>query len=203
MKNLSRYSVLLARGFAAGRALRSSALWSGVGCLAIGSLLSGCNVLPEQQADPVRHFTLSGPAGTSTVADAVTVRPVQLAGHLRNRSMAVRVSENEVIYLDDVRWAEPLDEAITQVLRNRLRTVGGGASVAVQVQRCELVRSEGNTVQLAATYTVTSPGGPAHSGSFVAGPRTWDGRDHGALVGLLREAVTELAEAISVAAERK
>ncbi len=170
---------------------------------ALSLFLTACNVLPEQQADPVRHFTLSGPAGTTAVADAVSVRPVQLAGHLRNRSMAVRVSENEVIYLDDVRWAEPLDEAITQVLRNRLRSVGGSASVAVQVQRCELVRSEGNSVQLAATYTITPPGGSPHSGSFTAGPRTWDGHDHGALVGLLREAVGELAEAISVAAERK
>jgi len=162
-------------------------------------LLVSCNLLPPPQADTVRHFTLSGPAGGEAVAGAASVRPVQLAGHLRNRSMAVRVSENEVIYLADVRWAEPLDEAITSVLRNRLRTVGGGASVTVQVQRCELVRSEGNAVQLAATYTITSPGGPSHSGSFAATPRTWDGKDHGVLVGLLREAVIELAEAVATA----
>ncbi len=212
MKNLFRSSVLcllssvlLAGGAAARRALRSSASRSGVGCLlsALTLFLSACN-LPSPQADPVRHFTLSGPpADTATVADAVSVRPVQLAGHLRSRAMAVRVSENEVVYLDDVRWAEPLDEAITQVLRNRLRSVGGGAFVTVQVQRCELVRSAGETVQLVATYTITPPGGPAQSGSFAATPRTWGGRDHGALVGLLREAVTELAEAVAVAAERK
>ena len=55
-------------------------------------LLVSCNLLPQQQTDPVRHFTLSGPAGAPAVADAVRVRPVQLAGHLRNRSVAVRVS---------------------------------------------------------------------------------------------------------------
>lgn len=182
MKSAYRYSVL---------GLLSSVLW----------FSAGCNLLPSPQADTVRHFTLSGPADATVVADAASVRPVQLAGHLRNRAMAVRVSANEVIYLNDVRWAEPLDEAVTSVLRNRLRSVGGGASVTVQVQRCELVRSEGNTVQLAATYTISAPGHPARSGSFAAAPRTWEGKDHGTLVGLLREAVTELAEAVAAAAE--
>ena len=186
MKNLFRLTAI---------SLWSSVLW----------LSTGCNLLPEQQLDRVRHFTLSGSAGTGTAAvvDAVRVRPVQLAGHLRNRSVAVRVSDNEVIYLDDARWAEPLDEALTQVLRNRLRSVGGGSVVSVQVQRCEPVRPEGNAVQLAATYTITPPTGAARSGSFAATPRSWDGHDHGALVGLLREAAIELAEAVAAAAEAK
>lgn len=161
--------------------------------------LAGCS-LPAPQADPVRYFTLSGAAVGAAAPDAVTVRPVRLAGHLRNRSLAVRVSENEVTYLEDARWAEPLDEAITQVLRNRLRQIGGGAVVTVQIQRCELVRSEGNTVQLAATYAITPPGGEARPGSFTATPRPWSGGDHGALVALLRAAVDELADTIAAAA---
>jgi uncharacterized lipoprotein YmbA len=166
-------------------------------------LLAGCNVLPEQQADPVRYFTLSGPAGDVTAAESANVRPVLLAGHLRSRALAVRVSENEIIYLEHARWAEPLDEAITQVLRNRLRSVGGGVTVAVQIQRCEPLRSEGNAVQLAATYTITGPGNLLRQGTFAATPRTWDGKEHGALVGLLRQAVAELADEVAVAAERK
>jgi uncharacterized lipoprotein YmbA len=137
------------------------------------------------------------------VPDAVVVRPARLAGHLRNRAMAVRVSENEVIYLEDVRWAEPLDEAITQVLRNRLRQVGGSAVVTVQVQRCELVRNENNSVQLTATFAVTPAGGEPRPGAFVASPRTWDGQDYGSLVGLLHGAVAELAETIAQAAAQK
>jgi hypothetical protein len=170
---------------------------------AVGLFLSGCNILPQPQADTTRHFTLSGPAEAGAVTDAMQVRPVRLAGHLRNRAMAVRVSANEVVYLDDVRWAEPLDEAITQILRNRLRQVAGGAAVVVQIQRCELVQSEGNTVQLAATYSITpAGGGEARTGIFTATPRPWSGGDHGILVGLIREAVEELAGAIARAAEK-
>jgi len=166
-------------------------------------LLTSCNLLPEPQADSTRHFTLSGPAEAGAVADAVQVRPVRLAGHLRNRAMAVRVSANEVIYLDDVRWAEPLDEAITQILRNRLRRVAGGAVVVVEIQRCELVQSEGNSVQLAATYTITpAGGGEVRTAVFSATPHPWTGGDHGVIVGLIREAVGELADAIAGAAEK-
>jgi uncharacterized lipoprotein YmbA len=164
-------------------------------------LASGCSVLPEPQVDAVRYFTLSGAAAGAPAADGMAVRPVRLAGHLRNRSMAVRVSENEVIYLDDARWAEPLDEALTQVLRSRLRQVGGGASVTVQVQRCELVRYDGNSVQLAATYHITPAGGEPQAGEFTASRRTWNGGDAGDLVGLMRAATDELAEAIAAAAK--
>ncbi len=168
--------------------------------------LASCN-LPQPQADTVRNFTLSAPVAAPPVAGATQVRPVQLAGHLRGRSMAVRIAANEVVYLEDVRWAEPLDEAVTQLLRARLGSVGGGATVTVQVQRCELVRSEGNSVQLAATYTIQGPVGDAaaalRQGSFTASLRTWDGKDYGALVGQLRDAVAELGDAIAAAVEKK
>jgi ABC-type transport auxiliary lipoprotein component len=184
--------------FARGRHLALSSQLS-----ALTLLLAGCSLLPEPQVDPVRHFTLSGAAAGAPVADAMMVRPVRLAGHLRNRSMAVRVSENEVVYLDDIRWAEPLDEALTQVLRNRLRQIGGGAAVTVSVQRCELVRSAGNSVQLTATYAITPAGGEPRPGEFTASARTWDGGDAGDLVGLLQAAANELADAIAAAAEAK
>jgi uncharacterized lipoprotein YmbA len=167
--------------------------------------LAGCNVLPQQQADTVRYFTLSRSITTAPASDGTTVRPVQLAGHLRNRAMAVRVAENEVIYLEEVRWAESFGDAITQLLRARLGPVGGNSVVTVQVQRCELVRFEGNSVQLAATYAILSPGetGSPKRGVFAASPRTWDGKDYGALVSQLRDAVGELADAIAAAVPEK
>ncbi len=169
-------------------------------------LLVSCN-LPQPRADTVRYFTLGGAAGAAPAATGTRVRPVQLAGHLHGRKMAVRIGEHEVAYLDEVCWAEPLDEAITQLLRTRLGAVGGGATVTVAVQRCELVRSEGNSVQLTATYMIVPEDGDkaaAQRGAFTATPRQWDGKDYGALAGLLHAAVGELGDAIAVAlAEKK
>jgi uncharacterized lipoprotein YmbA len=165
-------------------------------------LLASCN-LPSPQEDAVRYFTLSGPATGAAVPDSVAVRPARLAGHLRNRDMAVRVSDNEVIYLEDVRWAEPLDEAITQLLRQRLRQVPGDAVVTVQIQRCELVRSAGNAVQIDATYVISGAAGESRTGAFTATPRSWDGKDPATLVSLLRDGVNELAEAVAQAVEKK
>ncbi|HEX7631331.1 MAG TPA: ABC-type transport auxiliary lipoprotein family protein [Lacunisphaera sp.] len=164
---------------------------------ALSLLLAACNILPEPSADPVRNFTLSGPVATTL--DGATVRPVQLAGHLRGRAMAVRIAANEVIYDDTARWAEPLDEAITQLLRAHVGGAGAGRVIAVQIQRCELVRNEGNSVQLAATYAITAPNGTVQHGTFTASPRTWDGKDYGVLVGEIRDAIGELGDALAVA----
>ncbi len=172
---------------------------------AVSLLLAACN-LPQPQADVVRNFTLSQPVAAAPVAGATQVRPVQVAGHLRGRPMAVRVAENEVVYLEDVRWAEPLDEAITQMLRARLGSVGGGATVTVMVSRGELVRSAGNSVQLAATYAIARPGGDPDAverGAFTATPRPWDGRDYSGVVALLHDAVADLGDAIAAAVEKK
>ena len=163
---------------------------------------SACS-LPTPQLDLVRHFTLSTPADGVAAADAVAVRPVRMAGHLRNRDMAVRISDNEVVYLEDVRWAEPLDEAITQLLRQRLRQVPGDAVVTVQIQRCELVRGADNAVQVIATYAISGATGTSRTGAFTASPRQWDGKDPATLVGLLRDGVNELGEAIAQGAEKK
>ncbi len=166
-------------------------------------LLTSCNFLPLPQADNVRNFTLEGAAGPAPVADSVTVRPVQVPGHLHGREMAVRVAAHEVVYLDDVRWTEPLDSALTRVLRSRLQSVGGGATVTVEVSRFELVRNEGNSVQLAAAFTILPAGGgkaAAQRAEFQSSPRTWDGKDPGVLVGLLHDAAAELGDAIAAAA---
>lgn len=167
---------------------------------AFSLLLSACNILPQPQADTVRYFTLTSPVAA---ADGALVRPVQLAGHLRGRPMAVRIAVSEVIYNEDVRWAESLDDAIAQLLRARIGAAGAGSVITVQLQRCELVRSEGNSVQLAATYTILAPGGTTRRGSFTASPRTWAGSDYGVLVGQIREAVNELGDALAAAVAAK
>ena len=168
---------------------------------AFSFLLSGCG-LPQPQVDTVRRFTLGGEIGAEPVANATQVRPVNLAGHLHRRSMAVRVAEHELAYLDEVRWAEPLDTALTRILQTRLASVGGGATVTVNIERFELVRYAGNSVQLEASYTILPAGAPkdaAQRGVFTSSARTWDGKDPGDLVGLLHDAAVELGDALAAA----
>jgi uncharacterized lipoprotein YmbA len=154
----------------------------------------------------VRYFTLGNPAASVPAVNGTLVRPVQLPGHLHGRKMAVRVGEHEVLYLEDVRWAESLDEAITQQLRSRLGAVASGATVAVHVQSCELVRPAGNQVELAATYVIVPADGDkaaARQGTFTATPRVWDGKDYSTLVDLMHAAIGELGDAIAAALPEK
>jgi uncharacterized lipoprotein YmbA len=168
-------------------------------------LLAGCN-LPQAEVDHTREFTLSGPGPAPSSVDSTVVRSVRLAAHLDSSSMAVRVGENEVIYLEDIRWAEPLREGVTQVLRARLGGIVSGCSVTVQVQRCELVRLNGNHVEFNATYQIAPLNGDASGtkqGVFSATPRVWDGKDYGTLVAQMRDAVAELGDAIAAALPAK
>lgn len=166
---------------------------------ALALFAAGCRLLPEPQADPTRYFTLSAPTG-AVQPGGVDLRPVEIAGHLRQRAMAVRVADNEVSYLEDVRWAEPLDAALTQLLQARLAGVAGEWTIRVRVERFEALSHRDNTVQLAAAYQLTpKAGGDVKRGNFAATPRTWDGRDPGALVALLREAAAELGDALAAA----
>ena len=177
--------------------------------------LAGCNILPEPQKDTVRYFTLSTPAAQSgdeqpaatnehAENGGTTVRPVQIAGHLRERSMAVRVAENEIIYLDEVRWAQPLADAITNLLRARLSKVGGNNVVTAQIHNCELLRFKGNTVELSATWEIVAlGGGQIQRGDFTSATRSWDGKDYRELVGELRGTVEDLGDAIAAAIAAK
>ncbi len=177
--------------------------------------LTGCNILPEPQKDAVRYFTLSTPtmqsgddqgptAKNHPENGGTTVRPVQIAGHLRERSMAVRIAENEIIYLDEVRWAQPLTDATTNLLRERLSHVGGNNVVTVQIHNCELLRFKGNTVELSATWEIVPlGGGQPVRGDFTSATRTWDGKDYRELVSELRGTVEDLGDAIAVAIAAK
>jgi uncharacterized lipoprotein YmbA len=168
--------------------------WQTLWPVLLAGLLGACS-LPEPQADRVRHFTITSPQGAPAVPDGTRVPSVQVAGHLRDRAIAVRIGENEVIYLEDIVWAEHLADGITQNLRNRLAAIPSNATVSVQIQRCELDRSAGNSVELVASYTILLPAGEKPVvGLFHSTPRKWEGQDHAALVAQLKAAVHELAD---------
>jgi len=185
---------------------------SSVLCLLLTSVLCflpGCgSLLPEPQPDNTRYFTLSSPPAGAALGGGATVRPVRLAGHLHRRTLAVRVAEHEIAYLEDLQWAEALDDAITQILRTRLAGVGAGSTIIVQVDRCELLRYDGNRVEVAASYTIFPPasstaGAEPKRGNFTSSPRTWDGKNYGMLVGEIRAAVDELGDTLAAAIEEK
>jgi ABC-type uncharacterized transport system auxiliary subunit len=166
--------------------------------------LAGCNLpIDPSRSDAVRYFTLSAPAAAATTG-GVRVQPVQTAGHLHPREIAVRVGESEVVYLDEARWAEIPAEGMTSRLRAALAGVAADGTLRVEVSRCEPDRAAGNTVVFQAGYTFfPAGGGTAVSGTFTANARKWDGRDVAALVGLYREALDEFGVAIAAALSRK
>jgi uncharacterized lipoprotein YmbA len=173
----------------------------GCGLIAAAGLLftAACtSVLPEAQVDSVRYFSMSGATEPGAVPHAVTVRPVQLSGHLRNRTLAMRVMENEITYLEDIRWAEPLDEGITVVLSEKLGQISGNEVFAVKVHRCELTLVAGKKhVEFSATYTLTAAGGEMSVGSYRSPAREWDGRDYAWAIQTLRSEVQQLAESMA------
>ncbi len=160
--------------------------------------LGACS-LPQAQPDPVHYYTLTAaPAETAVRTGGVQVRPVRLAGHLRSRAFALRVSDHEVRYSDFARWAEPLDEAITRILRARLADLPGGRTVSVEIIRCEPLLHQDGAVDFAATYTIQKDNGTSQSGDIaftnVANP--WDARNPATLVPLLQQAIDKLAASL-------
>jgi uncharacterized lipoprotein YmbA len=184
-------------------------------------LLTGCSsLLPIQpaQVDATRYYTLSTPPAPSASAPAtgaprLMLLRVEVPAYLQHRPFVTRLGPNEVKLIDDVRWAEPLDLGIAQVLRERLAQVTGvhgmesremarDYEIVVRVLHCEGEAVDGRgTVRFAAEADLIRPGAKdvvAHR-AFTAAPAAWDGRDYGALAQALSGAVAELAEAIVAA----
>ena len=98
--------------------------------LSIAALLlpfvAACSFVPKPQADPSRHYVLTGPtiAGYNEAFEQGTLkvglRTVSVAPYLDGKSMIVRRGENEIDYREFARWAEPLGVAVNRMLVARL-----------------------------------------------------------------------------------
>lgn len=196
--------------------------WLGSGALAAGlALLAACS-LPEAQPDLTRFFVLTAatPKAEATTAAAaaeaaeaaprVVLRPVVVPEFLRGRIMGVRMAENEVKFIDQARWAEPLEAGLNRVLREDLaqqpatvRVVDrGGAEhdfdVQVQLRRCEGVLPAG-VARLTARIEVFSADLDPRlvaQGEFATDVAGWDGKDYGQLARKLSEAAAGLSQRI-------
>ena len=195
-------------------------------CLALFVVSPGGCFLPDiqqAQTDTTRYFVLAEaglpPVAARPNAPRVAVRMVEVAPYLKNRSLVVRRGENEVKFIDDARWAEPLDVSITRLVRARLAAATGRPAapdaglatdylVNVRVVNCEgVVAGAAGTADLGAEIDLL-PAGPASAGpavrkTFRAKSAAWDGKDYAQLAHRLSEAVAELADAVLTAAQER
>lgn len=186
--------------------------------------LSGCAVL-QPQADPSRFYVLTVPSATpERIPEGkfkhwkVGLRPVEVPAYLRSKAMAVRTGANEIHFAEFERWAEPLDQGISRVMKETLSSTRNVESVAlnshgddtldyevaIRVLACEGVRGENgtNAIRFAVTWEVRPAGkNPTMTqrGVFTADPVAWDGKDYGQLAERLSEAIAAASKAVAAA----
>ena len=174
---------------------------SAVACVSV-MLTAACSLpaIEPAREDTARYFVLAGTTGLQFGNTGIRVLPVRVPTYLQGRPIALRVAENEVRYSSDARWAEPLDVAITQLLRARLNqdSAGRDCTVQVLVQQCEATSGANGAVVFSAVFEITAgdKGAVPETHVFKAKPRSWSGEDYALLAVELRGAVNELSEAI-------
>lgn len=181
-----------------------------IAALCLMGVLAACNVVPPAQEDATRYFVLSEPpapapsGGPEHGALRIGLKSVVLEGYLKRREMVVRTGENEVAFKDYRRWAEPLDTAVSRIVRSTLVASPAVAEVylepfpfgpkrdfdvSIEIRRCEGAVVSGKYVaRLSAMIQVSTTGDDAHVVSrrlFLAPPESWDGDDYGQLANLL------------------
>lgn len=191
-------------------------------CTLAACALSGCSLL-QPHADPTRFYVLTVPSVPPERAGEgeftrwkVGLRPVEVPAYLRSRAMVVRTGTNEIHFADFDRWAEPLDQGISRVIKETLssaRNVDSVAlnshgddtldyEVAIRVLACEGVWVEhGNgSIRFAVTWEVRSVGNNSTAtkrGVFTADPVAWSGKDYGQLAERLSEAMAGASKAVA------
>lgn len=186
---------------------------SGAVIVVLLAMGAGCS-LPQPQPDLTRFFLLNEVTHKGDVAEVVgeppriVLRPVIVPEYLRGKIMQVRIADNELRFIDQARWAEPLEAGLTRVLREdlaqrpaRVRVVARGGDehdfeVAVNLRRCEGVLPAG-VARLAARIEIFSTGLDPRlvaQEDFSFDVPGWDGSDYGQLAKKLSEAADAMAE---------
>ena len=200
-------------GRTGGRRSRAWRTGGGLLTVALMTAWSACS-LPQAQPDLTRFFLLNEVTHKGDVAEVVgeppriVLRTVIVPEYLRGRIMQVRIGDNELRFIDQARWAEPLEAGLTRVLREdlaqrpaRVRVVARGGDehdfdVAVNLRRCEGVMPAG-VARLAARIEIFSTGMDPKlvaQEDFSFDVPGWDGSDYGQLARKLSEAADAMAE---------
>ena len=192
-------------------------------------LVAGCNVIPPPQADSTRYYTLASPALDNQVARPTSgtlrlgLKPVDVAPYLKKDLLVLRRGENELVYNEYARWAEPLEASIARAVRTRLladaKTGRGFAApfpfdqerdfdIAIGIARCEGVQVAGGgaAARFAATLEITSAGATSEvvvRKTITMPDVVWDGKDYAALARALSDDVAALGQEIAAALPEK
>ena len=184
--------------------------------------LSGCALI-RPQADPTRFYVLTvQSAPPARVAEGefkrwkLGLKPVELPAYLRSKAIVVRTGTNELHFADFDRWAEPLDQGISRVMKETLSSARNVESVAlnshgadrldyevaIRILACEGVRlGNGNgSIRFAVTWKARSVGTNStvtSRGVFTAHQGAWDGKDYGQLAERLSEAIAAASKALA------
>jgi uncharacterized lipoprotein YmbA len=184
--------------------------------------LSSCAFL-QPRADPTRFYVLTMPNAFSQPAVAgeftrwkIGLRPVEMPAYLHTKLMVVRTGTNEIHFAEFDRWAEPLDEGISRVMKENLGSARNVESVALnshgekaldyevslRVLACEGVRGEtgSGSIRFSMAWETQSVGTNSTAvkrGVFTASPTAWDGKNYGELALGLSEAIAGAAKMLS------
>jgi len=179
--------------------------------------LNGCALL-RPHADPTRFYVLTVPGAPLKPAVGgefkrwrVGLRLVEVPSYLRTKFMVVRTGSNEIHFADFDRWAEPLEQGISRVLKETLGSAQNVQSVAlnshgdasldyevtIQILACHGMRvpTGKSSIRFAATWEVQAVGTNSieiKRGSFTADAADWDGNNYSQLA-------TQLSAAVAVA----
>lgn len=170
---------------------------------------SSCS-LPQAQPDLTRFYILTASAKTAAPVSGepakIFLRSINVPEFLRGRIFVVRTGNNQVSFIDQARWAEPLEAGLHRVIaedlaQNGLRVVPRGSEehtfeIAVWIKSCEGIAGKG-AARLAARIEIfkmgTEPTVVAQD-HFVTEVAGWDGKDYSQLAEKLSEAVSEMSE---------
>jgi len=184
--------------------------------------LDGCALL-RPHADPTRFYVLTAPSAPPEPAAEgefkrwrVGLRLVEVPTYLRTKFMVVRTGTNEIHFADFDRWAEPLDQGISRVLKETLGSARNVENVAlnshgddsldyevtIQILACHGMRvpKGQSSIRFAATWAVRAIGtnSPAiKHGGFTADAADWDGNNYSQLATQLSVAVAAAGKALA------
>ncbi len=187
----------------------------------LAGLFAGCANL-QPIPDSGRFYTLTPPAGAEAPrvsgggAARVGVHVGIRADYLRRPAMVVRVSDNELRFQRDHRWAGRLDDALEQAIASALQPHLGdavvapvsagsraGAAVLVEIQlaACEGTGDGAAVLEAFWKITTSDPSGAAASGHFRERREGWNGADFGQLAAMLSALAGELSATIAPKAQ--